>query len=101
MAISPFPKQGQGFRAEVKISENMDLILMVWYGLGYAWGIYDVKVREYVKRESAEDFDDGKAKAEATVRMWYRYTGRKEPFPELNWQETGSGEAGPIAQKTG
>ena len=32
MAISPFPKQGQGFRAEVKISENMDLILngLVW-----------------------------------------------------------------------
>ena len=99
MATSPFPKEGQGFRAEVKIGDDMHLTLMVWYtAVGYVIGIYDIRVNKFVMREWVEDFDKGKARAENEVRMWYRYAGRKEPFPELNWKTTGSGEVGSVAQ---
>ena len=58
--------------------------------LGPAATIYDAKLDKWwLEREWAEDIEDAKRKAEARARQWYRYVGREEPFPPLQWTETG------------
>jgi hypothetical protein len=91
MTTSPFPREGQGFRAEIKLGDDIYLILMATHtALGPAATIFDAKLKKWwPEREWAEDIDDAKRKAEARARQWYRYVGRKEPFPEPNWQATG------------
>lgn len=91
MAAIEFPREGQGFRAEVRIGDDIHLVLMATHtALGPATTIYDVKLKKWwPEREWAEDIEDAKRKAEARARLWYRYVGRKEPFPALQWAETG------------
>jgi hypothetical protein len=91
MAEIVFPREGQGFRAEVKIGDDIHLVLMATHtAVGPAVGIYDAKAKKWWREHQwAEDIDDAKAKAEATARTWYRHVGRKEPFPALQWTETG------------
>lgn len=91
MATPVFPREGQGFRAEVRIGDELLLVLMAIHtAVGPMARIFDAKTNKWWKEHYwAEDIDDAKANAEATARKWYRYVGRKEPFPELNWQATG------------
>jgi hypothetical protein len=91
MATIVFPRQGQGFRAEIRIGDDIHLVLMAIHtGLGPAAGVYDAKLKKWWRdREDAEDIEEAKRKAEARARQWYRYVGRKEPFLALQWTETG------------
>jgi hypothetical protein len=93
MGNSPvvFPRDGQGFRAEVKIGDDIHLLLMATHSaLGPAATVYDAKLKKWwPEREWAEDFDDAKRKAEARARLWYRYVGRRELFPDVEWHPTG------------
>jgi hypothetical protein len=86
-----FPRDGQGFRAEVKIGDDIHLVLMATHtAMGPIMTIYDAKLKKWwPNREWADDIDDAKSKAESRARTWYRYVGRKEPFPPLEWKETG------------
>jgi len=86
-----FPRDGQGFRAEVRIGEDIHLVLMATHSaLGPAAAIYDAKLKKWWReREWSEDIEEAKQKAEARARSWYRYVGRKDPFPELVWTATG------------
>ncbi len=91
MAEIVFPREGQGFRAEVKIGDDIHLVLMATHSaLGPASTVYDARLKKWwPEREWAEDIEDAKRKAEARARQWYKYVGRKEPFPELHWTEMG------------
>jgi hypothetical protein len=91
MSATVFPKEGQSFRSEVKIGDDIHLVLMATHSaLGPAATIYDAKLDKWwLEREWAEDIEDAKRKAEARAHKWYRYVGRKEPFPPLQWTETG------------
>ena len=86
-----FPRDGQGFRAEVKVGETVHLLLMATHSaMGPAASIFDVKTKKWFSnREWADDIDDAKARAERIARSWYRHVGLKEPFPALEWKETG------------
>lgn len=86
-----FPRDGQGFRAEVKIGDSFHLLLMSTHtAMGPVASVYDGKTKKWVYREWAEDFDDGKRKVETYARKFYRAIGTiKEPFPVLDWKETG------------
>jgi hypothetical protein len=91
MAAIAFPRDGQGFRAEVRIGDDIHLILMATHtALGPAATVYDVRSSKWwPEREWAEDIEDAKRKAEARARKWYRSVGRKEPFLVLQWTATG------------
>ncbi len=91
MTITAFPRQGQGFRAEVKIGDNIDLVLMATHtGLGPASAIFDAKRKKwFAEREWAEDIEDAKQKAEARARKYCSAVNPKVSFPELRWTETG------------
>lgn len=89
MADDVFPKEGQGFSAEVKIGDDLHLILIVTHtAVGPVAALYDAKIKKWKERQWAEDIDDAKAKAEAIARKWWYTLGRKKPFPALNWQPT-------------
>ena len=85
-----FPREGQGFRAELKIGDDYHILLMATHtAVGPVTAIYDVKHNKWWKeRQWAEDIDDAKKKAEATVRVYYRALGLRDPFPTLVWAET-------------
>lgn len=91
MSTIVFPREGQGFRAEVKIGDHVHLILMAMHSaMGPAASVFDAKTKKWFSnREWADDIDDAKARAERIVRSWYKYVGLKEPFPALEWKETG------------
>lgn len=86
-----FPRDGHGFRAEVKIGNSFDLVLLsVHSPMGPVVSVYDARTKKWVHREWAEAFEDGKYKAEAYARKFYKAIGTiKEPFPVLDWKETG------------
>jgi len=86
-----FPKEGEGFRADVKVGDDIHLVLMATHtAVGPVMGIYDARVKRWwPERQWADDIDDARAKAEAAARKWYRYVGRKEPFPAITWEPTG------------
>lgn len=66
MASPVFPKEGQGFRAEVKIGDELLLVLMATHtAVGPVAALYDAKVKKWRERQWSEDIDDAKAKAEA------------------------------------
>jgi hypothetical protein len=93
MANTPvvFPRDGQGFRAEVKLGDDIHLVFMATYSaLGPAATVYNAKLKKWWQAgEWAEDIEEAKQKAEAGARQWYRCVGRKEPFPNLEWTATG------------
>jgi hypothetical protein len=91
MSAVVFPREGQGFRAEIKIGNDIHLVLMAIHtGLGPASAIYDAKRKQWWReREWAEDIEEAKHKAEAHARRWYAAVGRKEPFPAIESQATG------------
>jgi hypothetical protein len=91
MSAIVFPREGQGFRAEVKIGEDIHLVLMATHtALGPATAIYDARLKKWwPERDWAEDIEDAKRKVEDLARAWYRNFGREEPFPPLQWAETG------------
>lgn len=91
MSAIAFPREGQGFRADIKIGDDIHLVLMATHSaVGPVMGIYDAKLKKWWREhEWAEDIDDAKQKVEARARHWYRYVGRKEPFPAPDWQPTG------------
>jgi|GEM_PF-4084257 hypothetical protein len=86
-----FPREGQGFRAEVKIGEDIHLVLFATHSsMGPGASVFDAKTKRWFSnREWADDFDDAKGRAERIARNWYRHVGRKDPFPVLDWKETG------------
>lgn len=88
MAAIVFPREGQGFRAELRIGEEHIVLLAAHSALGPASAIYDAKRKKWwSEREWAEDIEDAKQKAEGRARKWYKAVGFKEPFPELRWTE--------------
>jgi hypothetical protein len=91
MALSvSLPKDGEGFEAEVKIGDDLHLILKaVNTVVGPVMRIYDAKAKRWNEPQWAADIDDAKAQAEAIARAWNRRTGRKGEFPALDWQATG------------
>jgi len=91
-----FPKDGEGFRANLKIGEDIHLVLMATHSaLGPVATVYDAKLKKWwPEREWAKDIEDAKTKAKSRARIRYRYVGRKEPFPAIVWQATGSGSHG-------
>jgi len=86
-----FPREGQGFRVEVKFGDTVHWVLMSTHSAaGPIASVYDAKTKKWIFREWAEDFDDGKRRAEAYAQKFYRAIGTiKEPFPVLEWQATG------------
>jgi hypothetical protein len=86
-----FPRDGQGFRAEVKLGDSFHLVLMSTHSaMGVRATVYDVKANSQVFHEYADDFEDGKRKAEDYARNLYRHIGTiRESFPALDWRETG------------
>jgi hypothetical protein len=92
MSAIVFPREGQGFRAELTIGDDYHLLLMATHtAVGPVMAIYDVKANNnkwWRERQWAEDIDDAKAKAEATVRAYYRVLHLRDPFPALEWKET-------------
>jgi hypothetical protein len=91
MSAVTFPREGQGFRAEIKIGDDIHLVLLATHtAVGPVMGIYDAKLKKWWReREWAEDIEEAKHKAEARARRWYAAVGRKEPFPAIEWQATG------------
>jgi len=85
-----FPREGQGFRAELKIGDDYHILLMATHtAVGPVSAIYDVKHNKWWReRHWAQDIDDAKKKAEATVRVYYRALDLRGPFPTLVWTET-------------
>jgi hypothetical protein len=69
MANTPvvFPRDGQGFRAEVKLGDDIHLVFMATYSaLGPAATVYDAKLKKWWQAgEWAEDIEEAKQKAEA------------------------------------
>lgn len=90
MAVE-FPREGQGFRAEIIVGDNIHLVVMATHtGAGPVASIFDAKLKKWwPNREWSEDFDDAKKRAENLVRTWYRYVGSKTPLPAFEWKETG------------
>ena len=91
MSAIVFPREGQGFRAELKIGNDYHILLMATHtAVGPMTAMYDLKTNKWLKeRQWAEDIDDAKKKAETAARAWYRVLGLREPFPTLVWTETG------------
>jgi hypothetical protein len=85
-----FPREGQGFRAELKIGDDYHILLMATHtAVGPVSAIYDVKHHKWWReRHWAEDIDDAKNKAEDTVRAYYRALRPRDRFPTLVWTET-------------
>jgi hypothetical protein len=85
-----FPREGQGFQAELKIKERHHIVLMATHTtVGPMSAIYDVKTKKWWNcRQWAEDIDDAKVKAENAARNWYKYLGIRDSFPALVWTET-------------
>lgn len=86
-----FPREGQGFRAEIQIGGDIHLVLIAAHtGAGPVATIYDaIRSKWFPEREWAEDIEDAKRKAENRARRWYTAVGRKEPFPTVEWKATG------------
>lgn len=85
-----FPRDGQGFRAEVVVGDTIHWVLMATHSAsGPSASLYDAKIKKWRYREWAEDFDFAKSKAENHARKFYNAVGLKEPFPGVEWKETG------------
>ncbi len=91
MADTVFPREGQGFYAEAIVDDAVHLRLIATHtALGPGAGVFNVKTKKWcTNREWADDIEDAKRRAEALARSWYKYAGRKEPFPALEWKATG------------
>lgn len=63
MPTSLFPTHWEGFRAEVKVGDDIRLVLTVVHtATGPMVGIYDAKTKKWWRdRPMVEDFDEGKA----------------------------------------
>jgi hypothetical protein len=83
-----FPKDGEGFQAEVKIGENLHLILRAVYGtaVGPIMRVYDVKADKWRTPAWAADIDDAKINAEGIARALHKKVCPDAEFPELDWQ---------------
>lgn len=90
MAGDAVPREGQGFRAEIRFG-NAHLVLMaVHTGLGPAMAIFDAKSGKWwPQREWADDIEDAKQKAERHARAYCRAVDPRSPLPEIRWAETG------------
>jgi len=92
MAISvTLPKDGEGFEAEIKIDDDVHLVLRaVHTGVGPVAGVFDAKTQKWAQREYAADIGDAKAEAEATAKTIARHLLRrahsKKEFPPIVWQ---------------
>jgi hypothetical protein len=84
-------RDGQGFRAEIRIGNDVHWVLLATHtAVGPRAFIYDAKFATKIAGpEWAENMDDAKARAEVLARKSYAAVGRKEPFPDLEWQPTG------------
>ena len=92
MAISvKFPKDGEGFEAEVKIDEDFHLVLKaVHTAVGPVTNIYDATRQRWGEPGYAGSIDDAKAQAEGIARGLYKRGHHKGEFPKaLDWQPTG------------
>ncbi len=91
MADTVFPREGQGFYADAIVGDAVHLRLMATHtALGPGAGVFNVKTKKWcTNREWADDIEDAKRRAEGLARSWYKYAGRKEPFPALAWKATG------------
>ena len=91
MSAIVFPREGQGFRAELKIGNDYHILLMAMHtAVGPMSAVYDLKANKWWReRQFAEDIEDAKKKAENTVRVYYRALRLRDPFPALVWTETG------------
>lgn len=85
-----FPKNGEAFEAEVKIGENLHLILRAVYGtgIGPTMQIYDVKADKWRAPAWATDIDDAKIQAEGIARALHKKVCPDAQFPELDWQQS-------------
>jgi hypothetical protein len=84
-----FPRDGQGFRAEVKLPGFHVVLLTTHSAMGPGASVYDATNKRWAFREWVDNFEDGKAKAENYGRKFHRAVGIKEAFPALEWNETG------------
>ncbi len=91
MSAIVFPREGQGFRAELKVGNDYHILLIAMHtAVGPMAAIYDVRTNKWWReRQWAEDIEDAKEKAENTVRVYYRALHLRDPFPALVWTETG------------
>ena len=91
MAEHVIPRDGQGFRAEVKVGNEIQFILMATYSaLGFVAEVHNAKGEKLEGGWVEENtFDAAKAKAEAMARKKWDAIGRREQFPSLNWKATG------------
>jgi hypothetical protein len=86
-----FPKVGEGLSADAKIGDKFHLRLFATEtGLGPGAAVFDMTVKRWLpNREWADSIDDAKRRAENIARNFYKGVGLKEPFPALDWKQTG------------
>lgn len=92
MAITvTFPKDGEGFEAEVRIEGFHIVLKAIHTAVGPVARVYDARAGRWSDAEWAGDLNDAKVRAEAIARGLYTNTHPpKGHFPEtLNWQKTG------------
>ncbi len=92
MAITvQLPKDGSGFEAEVKVGDDLHLVLRaVNTAVGPVTNIYDAKRQRWGEPRYAGSIDDAKAQAEGIAHGLYRRGRHKGEFPKaLDWQPTG------------
>jgi hypothetical protein len=89
--MATFPREGQGFRAEVKLGDKVHLILVaVHTGLGPGWAIFDAGQEKWFReREWTDDIEDAKQKAESRARKYCSAVDSKLAFPAVVWTPTG------------
>ena len=70
--VFPFTREGQCFRAEIKIGDDIYLVLMTTYSsLGPAATIYDARLNKWwSEREWAEDIEEAKRSGKLTVCIY-------------------------------
>jgi hypothetical protein len=86
-----FPKIGDGFWADAKISETLYLRLFATEtGLGPGSAVFDMIAKRWLpNREWADTIEDAQKRAERLAYGYYRAVGTKDPFPTLEWKRTG------------
>lgn len=92
MAITiKFPKDGEGFEAEIKVGEDFHIVLRaVHTAVGPVSAVYDATSQKWTERRYCRSIDDAKWQAELIARSLFKRRRRMGEFPDvLDWQATG------------
>lgn len=89
--MSPFPRIGEGVRAEVVIGAHHLVLFCTETGVGPAAALFNATTNQWIDRQWAADIEEGKEKAAHSAREFLTRVGiaANTPFPDLEWKKTG------------